>query len=90
MEIGKLLSSGNELPQNPSGGRNKTYKRRFEAADDLRRHCHPESPALKATLGSQRDAKHNIPPSDPLVYQGEAAVTPEKPPSEPLWLLMWI
>lgn len=50
MEIGKLLSSGNELPQNPSGGRNKTYKRRFEAADDLRRYRHPESPALKATL----------------------------------------
>lgn len=66
MEIGKLLSSGNELPQNTSGGRNKTYKLQFEAErapDDLRRHRHPESSALKVTPGSQRDAKQNIPPS---------------------------
>lgn len=80
MEIGKLLSSGNELPHNTSGGRNKTYKRRFEAekaADDLRRHRQPESPALKATAGSRSDGKHNIPLSDPLRYQ-ERLQSPQK------------
>lgn len=80
MEIGKLLRSGNELPQNTGGGKNKTYKRLFEAesaARDLRRRRHPESPALKAMPGSQRAAKQNILASDVLRYQGEAAIIQE-------------
>lgn len=80
MEIGKPLSSGKELPQNTGGGKNKTYKRPFQAesaADDLRRRRRPESPPLKAMPGSQRAAKQNILASDVLRYQGEAAIIQE-------------
>lgn len=77
MEIGKLLSSGNELPQTTSGGKNKTCKQLFQAEstdDDLRRRRHPESPALKAMPGPQRAAKQNFVASDTLRYQEEAAI----------------